>query len=101
MRVRTEKELRPKRSTMSATIRAYLPIPISDAFTAKHKTNRNTMSPLSIFLLAAIAFNAGAIFGCIIGNRIGKDEQFVDDFIAAGRRERERRDASGKFKKAQ
>ena len=56
------------------------------------------MSAAAILFLALLAAASGALVGFVFGRENGRDAQWVDDFIAAGKRERERRDARGRFK---
>jgi len=55
-----------------------------------------TPAELAVILLAACI---GAVIGHVIGERRGRDAQWCDDFIDAGRRERARRDSAGKFRR--
>lgn len=60
------------------------------------------MSASAITIAVLLGSIVGAIVGFIVGREQGRaegrDAQFVDDFIAAGERDRSRRDAAGRFK---
>jgi hypothetical protein len=57
------------------------------------------MSPAAIVTLCGICATVGFVVGWVCGETTGRDAQWCDDFINAGRRERERRDSRGRFKK--
>ena len=57
------------------------------------------MSSTAIVALVLLSALVGLLVGWICGRNEGRDAQWVDDFIDAGRRERERRDAQGRFRK--
>ena len=56
------------------------------------------MSAAAILFLALLAAASGALVGFVFGRENGRDAQWVDDFIAEGKRDRARRDAAGRFK---
>lgn len=53
-----------------------------------------------ISLLAILGCAACYTIGYVLGMHRGADEQWVNDFIEAGRREAARRDSHGRFKPA-
>jgi membrane protein YqaA with SNARE-associated domain len=55
------------------------------------------MSALFVLTVAVLAAVCGACCGWMQGRQYGRNEQWVDDLIEAGKRDRERRDARGRF----
>lgn len=54
---------------------------------------------IAIWTLAAAALAAGVYqLGWRTGRQYGRDEQWVEDALAQGRRDAERRDARGRFR---
>lgn len=60
------------------------------------------MSAQAIVTLCLLALGVGGIVGHVLGFwtgvRRGRDAQWVDDYIAAGQRDRARRERNGQFK---
>jgi hypothetical protein len=51
-----------------------------------------------IIALTVLAALTGIVVGFLVGEKHGRDSQFVDDFIESGLREMARRDKLGRFK---
>jgi len=56
------------------------------------------MSPASIVILCGIAAAVGFVAGWVCGETTGRDAQWCADYFDGVRKERERRDARGRFK---
>lgn len=56
------------------------------------------MSTTAILAMVLLALVVGVLVGHVFGERRGRDAQWVDDFIEAGRRDAARRDSLGQFK---
>jgi uncharacterized protein YcfJ len=54
------------------------------------------MSPLAILACVALAAAVGTVVGYMVGHGRGRDAQWVDDFLAQGRK-RQPRERDGKF----
>ncbi len=61
------------------------------------------MSALEIFALGAImlcsGISLGFLWGLRQGERLGRDREWMDSFFRSIKRDRERRDKAGRFKK--
>lgn len=55
------------------------------------------MNPEHIILLALVGFAVGTAVGHAIGYRRGRDAQWLDDYFARTKQDRERRDRGGRF----
>mgnify|MGYP003336836550 CR=1 FL=1 len=61
------------------------------------------MSWVSIATIALLSFAIGMIYGWMTGReqgeKLGRDKQWMDDFFARVEKDKQRRDADGRFKK--
>ena len=62
-------------------------------------TSERQMSTLSTIIYILVAAAVGFLVGNHIGYAEGRNVQWVDDWLAAQRREQARRDKLGRFKK--
>ena len=58
------------------------------------------MTTTGILALVILAALVGAIVGHVIGEKRGRDVQWIDDFIERARKDAARRDKLGRFKEA-
>lgn len=56
------------------------------------------MSATATVVMVLLGSLTGFVIGWVCGETMGRDAQWCDDFIAAGRKDRERRDKLGRFK---
>lgn len=58
------------------------------------------MTPTAILALVLLAMIVGLLVGHVVGERRGRDVQWIDDFIKRASKDAARRDARGRFKEA-
>jgi hypothetical protein len=57
------------------------------------------MSTQAISIMVLIALALGWLVGYVVGQAQGRDAQWVDDYLDAARKDRERRDERGRWKR--